>query len=231
MRTLKRITLATLICLVAPAALAAAPNTTQLTLTGHAQQEVDNDQITVILYVQENHTNSAKLADSLNRTLKRALTEANQVKGVEVSGGQVRTWPIYEKHGRISAWQGRGEVRLNGKPTPEFSELVGRLQSYMQMENVNFSVSEASRRAAESRLIAAAITDLRLRAREVAKSLDKPRMKIRELTLNDQGSPPVPLRVMMMKAADSGNARVAPPEWQAGKSTISVDVSGKIELH
>lgn len=231
MRTLNRLGLITLLCLSATSTLAAAPNSTQLTLTGHAQQEVENDQITAVLYAQENQANSARLADSLNRTIKRGLNEANQVKGVEVSGGQVRTWPQYENNGRINGWQGRGEIRLSGKPTPEFAELVGRLQSYLQMENVNFSVSDAARRATESRLISAAITDLRLRAREVAKSLDKPRMDIRELSLNAPGSAPIPYRAVMMKAAAPLGANVAPPEWQSGKSTISVEVSGKVDLH
>lgn len=230
MRSLNRLGLVALLCFSAASPMATAATPTQLTVTGQAQQEVDNDQISVVLYAQEQNANSARLADSLNRTLKRALNEANQVKGIDVSGGQVRTWPHYESNGRISGWQGRGDLRLNGKPTPEFSELVGRLQSYLQIENVGFSVSDSARQATESRLIAAAISDLRLRAREVAKALDKPHMEIRELSLNDRGGAPVPVRAMMMKAAPALGAGVAAPEWQAGKSTISVEVSGKVEL-
>jgi predicted secreted protein len=231
MPTLKPLILIGLLTLAAPAIQAAESGATQLTLSGRAQQELDNDQVTARLYVQENRSNAAQLADSLNRSLKRGLTDAKQLKGVEISGGQVRTWPQYDRNGRISGWQGRGELTIRGKQSTEFAEMVGRLQNYMQVEDIQFSLSDATRHTAEAQLIGAAIRDLQARAAEVAKSLAKPHLTIRELNLNDQPNPSWPPRPVMMKAAAAPMAgEVTPPSWETGKSTISVEISGKVEL-
>jgi predicted secreted protein len=229
MSTLSRLTLVAALCLPS-ATLLAAESTTQLTLTGRAQEEVDNDQVTVQLYAQENQPNAARLADSLNRTMKRGLSEANQVAGIDTSGGQVRTWPQYDRNGHITGWQGRGEITIRGKQTTQMAELVGRLQSYLQVENVQFSLSDNSRRKTESHLIEAAIRDLQARAQEVSRSLSKPHMQIKELTLNDQNNIPIPRPLMLKAAMSATDNAVTPPTWQAGKSTISVEVMGKVEL-
>lgn len=229
MPRLKPFILICLFALAAPAIHAAEP-VTQLTLTGRAQAELDNDQVTATLYVQDNRNNPAQLADTLNRTLKRALAEAKQLNGVEVSGGQVRTWPQYDRNNHIAGWQGRGEMAIRGKQSTEFAELVGQLQSYMQVEDIQFSLTDATKHNAEAKLIGAAIHDLQARAAEVAKSLDKPHISIRELNLNDQPGPSWPRPVMMKAAAVPMTNAVTPPSWETGKSSISVEITGKVEL-
>ncbi|RXZ45010.1 SIMPL domain-containing protein [Crenobacter cavernae] len=209
----------------------AAAESTLLSLSGSAEREVDNDQINATLYAQDGQTDPARLADKLNRTLKQGLTEAARLKGVDVSGGQVRTWPQYDRNGRISGWQGRGEIRVSGPQTPELATLIGRLQGYLQLENVQFGVSEKARRATEAALIPEAIRAFKARAAEVGRAIDKPAISVKELTLGEQGRV-VPYPVAVYKAAAPAmEADVTPPTWQAGKSTISVEVSGKVELN
>ncbi|KZE31631.1 putative secreted protein [Crenobacter luteus] len=209
----------------------AASEATQLSLSGSAEREVDNDQISVTLYVQDQHGDPARLADRLNRTLKQGLAEAGKLKDADVSGGQVRTWPQYDRNGRISGWQGRGEMRIRGPQTAELSALIGRLQGFMQLENVQFGVSDKARRATEAALIPEAIRAFKARAAEVGRAIDKPAIRVKELTLGEQGRvSPYPVAMYKSAAAPEADA-VSAPTWQAGKSTISVEVSGKVELN
>jgi len=217
--------------LLAPAYVVAA-EATVVNLSGQAQREVDNDETRVVLYAQENNANAAKLADSLNRTLKRALGDAGAVKSVEASGGQVNTWPSYDKAGKINGWQGRGEIRLKSRDSTALADLTGKLQSYLQLERVSFSVSDAVRRQTEATLIPEAIRSLNARASAVGKAIGKPALSIKELNIGEsnEGMPRPMMAMAKYGSADAAPERVTAPSWEAGKSTISVQVSGKVEL-
>ena len=218
-----------LLLLCAPAVYAAGP--TIVNLTGQAQREVDNDETTVVLYAQENGSDAAKVADAVNRALRRGIQEAKAVSGVEVSGGGVRTWPNYGKNNRIDSWQARGDIQLVSRNSAALAELTGKLQSYLQLEQVNFSISREQRKQVENALIPDAIDALRTRARSVGQSLGKPSMNISELTVGSNMPGPRPMMLMQRSKAESmSSADVSTPTREAGKQLITVEVSGKVEL-
>lgn len=204
---------------------------TIVNLTGQAQREVANDEATVVLYAEENGNDAAKLADTLNRTMRKAIQEAKAVSGIEVSGGGVRTWPLYGKNSRIDSWSARGDIQLVSRDTAALAELTGKLQSYLKLEQVNFSVSRAQRKQIENALIPDAIDALRTRARSVGQSLGKPSQNIVELTVGSNNNMPVFRQAVMMKgAAGSMASDVSAPTWEAGKQLITIEVNGKVEL-
>ncbi|MDN0081503.1 SIMPL domain-containing protein [Crenobacter sp. SG2305] len=229
MRTLYPVLLTA--ALLAPV-YAVAAEATVVSLSGQAQREVDNDETSVVLYAQENNSSPARLADSLNRTLKRALADASVVKAVEASSGLANTWPHYDKNGKINGWQGRSEIRMKSRDSAALAELTGKLQSYLQLERVSFSVSDAVRRQTEATLIPEAIRELNSRASAVGKAIGKPALTIKELNIGESRDiGPRPMMAMAKFAgADAAPEQVTAPSWEAGKSTISVQVSGKVEL-
>ena len=79
---------------------------TQLDLSASAQREVANDQLDATLYVEEQQTAPAPLADNLNRAGSAAMAAARAFPHVEATSGGYSSWPQYDKNGKITGWQG-----------------------------------------------------------------------------------------------------------------------------
>lgn len=205
--------------------------TTVLNLSASAQRELENDQLNATLYVQERQPQAAQLADRLNRVLNRAKADSAAYPKVTFSNGSYNSWPNYDKSGKIQGWNGRAEIRLESRDFASSAELIAQLQKYLLLENVQFNVADSTRKAAEQALIPEAIAALQGQASAVSKALRKPQQNIRELSIGENRPmmPPMLMRSKAMMAADAA-PEVATPDWQPGKSTIQLTVSGRIEL-
>ena len=99
----------------------------------------------------------------------------------------------------------------------------------LQVTAITFSVSRERRATIEDELIAKALEAFKQRADLVRRQLAGKDYRIMDVSINPDGIAPAP-RPMMRNTASMETASAAAPAVQAGTSTISVSVSGTIEL-
>ena len=217
-----------LLALVTGPAMAAddAPRYNQIHFQVERSRPVENDRMQAVLSLTAEDDNAARLADQINRGMDAALKTAKARAKVEVRTGGYRTYPVYNKE-KIQRWRATQELILEGADFTELGSLIGQLQERLQVTSINFSVSPARRAAVEDELIAQALDAFKQRAELVRKQLAAKGYRIVDVSINTGGGQPVPI---MMRAAAMESASVAPPAVEAGTSTLSVIVSGVIEL-
>ena len=217
--------------LLSGAALAAepAPRYNVVSLQASAQREIPNDLANPTLAVEVNDATPAKVADAVNRSLNDALRVAKQFPSVRASSGNSGSFPIYTRDNQLQGWRGRGELRLESEDFAALPELIGRLQGSLQLGSLQFSVSPQARRAAENALISEAIAAFKARADIIRTALGGRGYKLQSLDVSSGHRPPPVPRVAMAQTMAS-SAPVAPPELEAGLSTITVSASGTIEV-
>jgi predicted secreted protein len=190
--------------------------------------EIDNDRTTAVLAVTDEDADAARLTRRVNETMSWALETAKGIPAVRARSGGYQTWPI-ERDGRIRHWRSRQELILESDDLPALTELLGTLQSRLELVSIGFSPSPERRRAAEDRLIADALTAFRDRAGRVRESLGAAGWELVHVAIQTDGQPPVrPFFQHAGRAADL--AEVAPPVLEAGTSRVVVTASGTIEL-
>ena len=194
-------------------------------LQAEAQREIQNDVMVAVLYVEQNGENPAQVANAVNKIVNSALRTAAEVKGVKAVTGGYQTSPIYGKNNRLESWRVRSEIRIESKDFNAASNLIGKLQSSMQLAYLGFTVSPEARRQAENEMIAEAIANFRVRADIVKQSLDGRGYKIRRMAVNTGGFHPRPVYGRALAAQD-----VAAPNVEGGVSQVTVNVNGSIEI-
>jgi len=217
--------------LLSSAALAAepAPRYNAVSLQASAQREVPNDLVNATLFVEVNDATPAKVADAVNRTLNDALRAAKAYPSVRTHSGNLRTFPIYTRGNQLQGWRGRGELRLESEDFAALPELIGKLQGSLQLGGLQFGVSPQARRTAENALITEAIAAFKARADIIRTALGGRGYKLQSLDVSSGHRPPPVPRVAMAQSVSAAPA-VAPPDLEAGLSTITVNASGTIEI-
>ena len=194
-------------------------------LQAEAQRDIQNDVMTAGLYVEQSGENPARVSNSVNKIVNEALRVAGDVKNVKARTDGYQTYPVYDKNKRLEAWRVRSEIRIESKDFTALSNLIGKLQSTMQLSSLGFTVSPEARRQAENELIAEAISNFRERAGIVKQSLNGRGYKLRKMSINTSGFHPRPMLARAMAAQE-----VAAPNVEGGTSQVTVNVNGTIEV-
>jgi predicted secreted protein len=222
--------LCTAVLLLAPSATLAddEPAKDQVRFQVEVGSDVENDLVTAVLSVTAEALKPAKLADDLNKTMTWALQQTRAHQQVKSRGGAYQTYPVYEDK-KIVRWRGRQELQLESQDVDRLSELVGVLQSRLQMQSLQFSVSPDKRRAVEDELIERALKAYLQRAEIIRASLAAQGYRLLEVDI-DSGGKDRPIPVRAEAASMLGRASVSPPAMEQGTSRINVRASGKIQL-
>jgi predicted secreted protein len=194
-------------------------------LQAEAQREIQNDLMTASLYVEQSGENPARVSNSVNKIVNEALRVAGDVKNVKASTEGYQTYPVYGKNKLLEAWRVRSEIRIESKDFNSLSNIIGKLQSTMQLSYLGFTVSPEARRQAENELITQAISNFRERADIVKQSLKGREFKIRRMSVNTSGFHPRPVLARGIAAQE-----VAAPNVEGGTSQVTVNVNGTIEV-
>jgi len=223
--TLSASTLATL-----PALAADELHYNQISLRAEASQEVARDKMIVTLYTESQNADPAKLAAEITTTMNQALDQAREVKAVTLRQGSRNSYPIYDtKNQKITGWRERAELRLESADFPALSKLTGELLNTLKMENMDFAIDDATRKASEDALLKDAVTAFKARAQLATEALGGKGYKIVNLNFNTNGYPqPYARGGMMMKAAMMESAPT--PQVEAGTSQVSMSADGVIEV-
>jgi len=192
-------------------------------------RDVENDLVTAILNVTAEALKPAKLADTINSNMSWALEQARANQKVKSRSGAYQTYPVYEDK-KIVRWRGRQELQLESQDVDQLSELVGTLQSRLQMQSLQFSVSPDKRRQVEDTLIEQALAAYQQRAEIIRKSLGAQGYKLLEVNIDTAGQnrpiPPLRAEAVSMLSRSS----VSQPAMEQGTSRVNVQASGKIRL-
>ncbi|WP_322004639.1 SIMPL domain-containing protein [Paraburkholderia tropica] len=200
-----------------------------LSLSAQASAEVPQDVVTITLFYEQEASDPASLTSTLNQRADSALQKAKGVNGVTARSGQFSIYPSTDRDGRISAWRGRTEVVLESRNFAAASKLAGDISSVMQVGNVAFSLSPEAQRAAEQKLSSEAIALFRDQASANARAFGYSGYAIRDVNVGHSGVPPRPMMMMSARAA-SADAKMAPMPLEGGTSTVTVNVSGSVQM-
>lgn len=204
-------------------------NYNQISLDASASEEVDNDTMIVSLYVQEEGSKASVLSDRVNKRINAALKRIEQYPSVKVETESYSTNPVYN-NSKIVAWRVRQSIKLESRDLALLSELLGELQRQLKLSSIGFDVSRDKREEYTKRLIDKALSAFSERAGQIARQLEFSSYKIVNMNVSTSGSNPhYKHRAMTAMMADT-EASVAAPAIAGGKRTLSVRVSGTIEL-
>jgi len=192
-------------------------------------REVGNDRMLAILNATAEEKKPADLADRINSTMAWALDQTRANKQVTLRSGSYQTYPVYGDNRKIVRWRGRQELQLESQDVDQLSQLVGTLQSQLQMQSMQFSVSHDRRQQVENELIEQALEAYQARAEIVRKSLGAKTYKLLDINIHSAGrSPVIPMRAEAVSTMSRSS--VSKPALEQGTSRVDVQVSGKIRL-
>jgi len=198
----------------------------QVHLQSQQSEAVSNDTMHVTLGTYAEQRDPASLASKINEDMQWALSKAKQVKGVKISTGSYRTWPVTNKK-VTTGWRGQQSLELESKDTGSLAQLAGELQDRLQIKSMNFTVSDDKRMAVENRLIESALNAFKERARIVGDNLQAKGYRIVDINIGTSGhAPPVVYRAKMAMAMEASDAVAV----EGGESDVRVTVSGAVEL-
>ena len=113
------------------ATVAAEPrNVVQLSAAGMVQ--VEQDMLTITLMVNKEAPTLAAAQTQLKQALDEALAQAKagaQPGQMDVSTGMFSLYPRYGKDQKVLGWQGRAELRLEGRDFGRITGMAGTIQS------------------------------------------------------------------------------------------------------
>ena len=221
----------TLILLLFPVALMAQQEIlfNQINLDVQSERDVDNDQLEVLMQVDEEGNRPEDIASRVNEKMDWALELARGKKDIEVKTGTYQTYPVYNDR-YIVNWRANQQLNLRSTNITALTELVGSLQEKLQVVQMSFSPTKATRTRIENELISEAMEAFRKRAELLKPHMDNMNYRIVNLNISTgQAGGPIMYREMAM-AAKSSDAMMA-PAVEAGTSKVVVTVSGSIQFY
>ncbi len=234
-RSATRLGLALITALLGHASVAAAQGVTTdvvpaqpiVTVTASATNDVANDRMHAFLRAEVDNADPAQAASEVNARMARALARARGVTGIEASTAGYSSFQITEPN-KPPRWRVSQTLALEGADFAALAGLVSRLQSNdgLVLASLNFSVSAATRRAAEDALTQQAIRNWQHRAQAAAQGFGGGGWRAGRITIqtNDFGRPQP-----MYRASAVADAR-APVAVEGGMSEVTVTVSGEAIL-
>jgi predicted secreted protein len=199
----------------------------QVSFTVSAEAEIANDRLVIIMKALQQGNDLESLADEVNRTMSWALETAAKMETVKAQTLNYQTQPIYSK-GKPDGWQVSQSLSLSSTSSKDLSQLMGKLQSRMQVESASYEVTPEKKKQLEDRLTTQALTLFSLRADSITKALQRRHYKIVMINLNSS-NPGYPRPMMSMARGLVASESVTPPSFEAGTQTVTVTASGTIE--
>ncbi len=198
-------------------------------LQAEAEREIPNDQMIVIVVTEHDGKDPASVAASINKDMEWALGIVKQHNYVESRTRSYQTWPVYNDKQTIIGWRASQELELKSGNIEGLSELAGKLQEKLQVRQMNFSPTDATRKKYENELIEEAMVAFKGRVDIVSKHMDNKNHRIVNININT-GSyfPPVMYERAMLKSAAMDAAPA--PAVDAGTSKITVTVNGSVQF-
>jgi predicted secreted protein len=217
-------------CIAVTPALAhdADPTYDRINFRVSASQEVENDTLVAVMYYERSGQQPTAMAGDVNRTISQAVDTAKKNGAIKVQTLNYRQEPLY-KNQKVVGWKVRQSIRLESMDVTALSTLIGELQQRLSVASLNYTVSPDVRARVEDALITRALARFAERGKLIAAELGRPDYRIVNMDVATNRTAPGPVR-MRAVATMAESSSVGPPTLEAGVQTITVQVSGTIEL-
>ncbi len=201
----------------------------QYSLQASAESEVVNDRMLVRMQVEHEDRDAAALAGKVNADMQWALDQlgAAEYESIQVKTENYSTYPKYEQN-RVVGWRSVQMLALSGGDFDAIKAAVQILQGRLQVQSMSFKPSDETRRQMEDALINTALDNMKHRAKIVQENMGASGFRIMHLNI-DTGhryAGRARMETSMMRSASVESA----PAVDGGESTLSVTVSGQIQL-
>ena len=222
------LTLSASLLALAAAAQEDPPVYDRVDLNVSAEREVENDVMVAVVFAEVEANTQARAADDVNQAIRFAADRARATAGIEQQTLRYTTRPIYANDRRIVGWVARQSLRLESTDAEALSTLLGELQTRVAIESLSSRLSKSARDAVEDEVISEAIAQFRRRAEQIAAQFDRDGYRLVHLSVGSYAA--FPQEAQLRRDSFSAAADVAAPTIEAGLQTVSVTVSGTIEL-
>ena len=220
------IILCSALCSTAFAADDKKPAGTLLSFSVDASQTVANDLARATIFAEATDPQSAEVARKVNAIMARAIAISKTYPEIRTKTGTTWTSPVFGKNGRtIESWNMRSELQLESAKIAALGELVGKLQGETAVSQITLQPATETRRKAEESATLEALNAFQAKAQTIASNFKK---FYRIINMNISGGNQGPVYPMMRSAMMKADA--APMPIEGGDSTVTVTVSGEIEL-
>jgi predicted secreted protein len=202
-----------------------------LGMSAQASVEVQQDLLSITLATTREGADAGAVQSQMRQVLDTALNEARKAAKpgqVDVRTGQFSLYPRYGNKGQITGWQGTAELVLEGRDMTTIGQLAGKLNT-LNVSRVGYGLSREAREKVEADAGAQAIARFRAKAADYAKQFGFAGYTLREITINGGEQLVQPMPMVRAKAMSMASADESVPV-EAGKATVTVSVSGTIQL-
>lgn len=198
-------------------------------LTATATAEAAQDFLEVVLGATLEGPTAATVQALLIRAVDAALVmgrQASQPGQLQVRSGNFSLQPRQGRDGQMTGWQGTAQVILEGRDFARITAQAGRMSS-LSVQQVNFSLSRELQAQLQAQAQSEAIAQFKRDATLIVRDFGLSSYTLREVQVGPQSSPWPTARPMfsMARMAD------VPLPAEAGKGSVSVTVTGSVQMH
>lgn len=188
--------------------------------------EVANDTLVAVLYAQQEGPDAGRLAKAVNTLIGKAVARAKTDPAIQVQTLNYTTSPRYRKQ-ELDGWRVRQSLQLRSPDAAALGKMLGELQQTLKVAGITYTISPASRRQHEERLIGSAIRAFGARAAAISREMGRSGYRLVEMNIGTGGQPPRP---RLMRTVGMAASNAVPPTLEAGSQRIEVSIDGTIEL-
>ncbi len=199
-------------------------------LSASATAEAPQDFLVVVLSTTHEGPTAAAVQAKLSQAVESALSagrQASQPGQLEVRSGNFSLQPRYGREGQITGWQGTAQVILEGRDFARIAAQTGRI-STLSVSQMSFSLSRELQARLQAEAQSQAIARFKRDADLIVKGFGLSSYALREVTVGPQAAHPAPWPMARSMAATA--MADAPLPMEAGKASISVTVSGSVQM-
>jgi predicted secreted protein len=201
-------------------------------LSANGTVEAQQDWLTVNLSATRQGIDASSVQTALREASEAALAElkkTTQAGVMEVRSGAFSLQPRYTNDGKINGWVGSTQLVIEGSDFARIGSAAARVQT-MAISNLTFGLSRSAREQMDSQAQVLAIDGFKVKAGQIARGFGFADYGLRELNVQsaDQQGGPVPRMMAMRSVAKTADA--APMPMEAGKTLVTVTVSGAVQL-
>jgi predicted secreted protein len=197
-------------------------------LSASAEDEIDNDIMKVTLLASQQSLKSSDANKVVNQQMSAALGILKKTKDIQYQTGNYQTQPVYQNR-QITGWNASQKIELKSTDVDQLSDVLGKLQKELKISSMSFDVSKPVRQKAENSLSVEALNQFKQRAELIQKTMGADQYQVVAIDINT-GTQRPPMQRTMMRADMSMSSASPAPLVESGNSTVTVNVTGQIQL-
>lgn len=205
--------------------------------TGHSiyftineSERVENDVASITFHTIKQAPNAELVMLQINEKMQAAHNALKNFSDLELQTSQYQVNPSYNKDQVITHWQGQQSLTIITENQAGLPKLLETLQPYLSYQSMRFYVSDKTQKSAKDQLLNKALRSYQDRAKQIAGGFGTQRYQLVETRI-DLPDLATPYAENYLRSARSNvmSDSVA-PVVEAGKSEVSVQITGKIVL-